>query len=161
MFKMKTGNLIDAAKAGEVTVIAHCCNCMCNMGAGIAPQIKYAFPYAYEADLATGAGNQKKLGSFSLGEPEDYPNPMVYNLYGQYRYGYNSKGRQLDYDALYDALAAMAMDLHNYDKGDQPAHKIGLPMIGAGHAGGNWAIIEIMIKETLVKAGHDVTIYKL
>lgn len=32
MLKMKRGNLIDAAKAGEVTVIAHCCNCMCNMG---------------------------------------------------------------------------------------------------------------------------------
>lgn len=37
MLKMKTGNLIDAAKAGEVTVIAHCCNCMCNMGGQVLP----------------------------------------------------------------------------------------------------------------------------
>lgn len=37
MLKMKTGNLIDAAKAGEVTVIAHCCNCMCNMGGRYCP----------------------------------------------------------------------------------------------------------------------------
>lgn len=39
--------------------------------------------------------------------------------------------------------------------------KIGLPMIGAGYTGGNWAIIQVMIEETLVKTGHDVTIYKL
>jgi len=157
MLKVVTGNLIDAAKNGEVNVIAHCCNCMCNMGAGIAPQIKRAFPYAYAADLDTAAGDQSKLGSFSLGVPEEVSDPLVYNLYGQYRYGYNGKGRQLDYDALYDALIAMANDLLLRGKG----LKIGLPMIGAGLAGGNWAIIEVMIEETLVKTGHDVTIYKL
>lgn len=157
MLKVVTGNLIDAAKNGEVNVIAHCCNCMCNMGKGIAPQIKRAFPYAYAADLDTTAGDQSKLGYFSLGEPENSSDPLVYNLYGQYRYGYNDKGRQLDYDALYDALIAMANDLLLRDKG----LKIGLPMIGAGLAGGNWAIIEVMIEETLVKTGHDVTIYKL
>lgn len=157
MLKVVTGNLIDAAKNGEVNVIAHCCNCMCNMGKGIAPQIKRAFPYAYTADLGTAVGDQSKLGSFSLGVPEEVSDPLVYNLYGQYRYGYNAKGRQLDYDALYDALIAMANDLLLQAKG----LKIGLPMIGAGFAGGNWAIIEVMIEETLVKTGHDVTIYKL
>lgn len=157
MLKVVTGNLIDAAKNGEVNVIAHCCNCMCNMGAGIAPQIKRAFPYAYAADLDTMAGDQSKLGYFSLGVPDEQSDPLVYNLYGQYRYGYNAKGRQLDYDALYDALIAMANDLLLRDQ----KCKIGLPMIGAGHAGGNWAIIEVMIEETLVKTGHDVTIYKL
>lgn len=160
MLKVVTGNLIDAAKNGEVNVIAHCCNCMCNMGAGIAPQIKRAFPYAYAADLDTSAGDQSKLGSFSLGVPEEVSGPLVYNLYGQYRYGYNGKGRQLDYDALYDALEAMAKDLHKWVN-TSAEHKVGLPMIGAGLAGGNWAIIEVMIEETLVKAGHDVTIYKL
>ena len=157
MLKVKSGDLINAAKRGEVDVIAHCCNCMCNMGAGIAPKIKEAFPYAYEADLATKAGDQSKLGDFSLGEPKDPARPLVYNLYGQYRYGYSAKGRQLDYDALYDALIAMANDLLLRDKG----FKIGLPMLGAGYAGGNWAIIEVIIEQTLVKTGHDVTIYKL
>lgn len=157
MLKVVTGNLIEAAKSGEVNVIAHCCNCMCNMGKGIAPQIKRAFPYAYAADLGTKSGDQGKLGSFSLGTPDEEFGPLVYNLYGQYRYGYNAKGRQLDYDALYDALIAMANDLLLRDQ----KCKIGLPMIGAGHAGGNWVIIEVIIEETLVKAGHDVTIYKL
>lgn len=160
MLKVVTGNLIEAAKSEEVNVIAHCCNCMCNMGKGIAPQIKRAFPYAYAADLETGVGDQGKLGSFSLGVSDERSDPLVYNLYGQYRYGYSDKGRQLDYDALYDALEAMAEDLHKWVN-TSAQHKIGLPMIGAGLAKGNWAIIEVMIEETLVKAGHDVTIYKL
>ena len=154
------GDLIEAARKGEVSVIAHCCNCFCTMGSGIAPKIKYAFPYAYEADLDTPTGDPNKLGTFSLGEPEEYPNPMVYNLYGQFGYGKRKQGlRDLNYNALYDALVGMANDLHRYDCGDQESHRIGLPMLGAGLAGGNWKIISTMIEETLVTAGHNVVVY--
>ena len=39
-FKYKVGDLIEAAKSGEINVFGHGCNCFCTMGSGIAPLIK-------------------------------------------------------------------------------------------------------------------------
>ncbi len=63
------GDLIALALAGRFDVIVHGCNCRHAMDAGIAKQIKAAFPEAYTADLATpkGAG---KLGTISTAEIE-------------------------------------------------------------------------------------------
>lgn len=162
MLNYKVGDLIEAAKSGEVNVIAHCCNCQVNMGNGIAPQIRLAFPWAWEADQETIKGDPKKLGSFSVGDPyaTGYNDgPLVYNLYGQF--GYDKRrygGRDLNYDALYDALRRMSIDLNPSDYELLP---VGLPKIGAGLANGDWDIIEMMIKKTLCSAGFDVTIYTL
>ncbi len=166
MLKYKVGDLIEAAKKGEVDVIAHCCNCQVNMGSGIAPLIKAAFPYAWEADLETTKGDWKKLGTVSYGVPDaedylEYDVPDVFNLYGQFGYGKRKTGgRDLNYDALYNALDLMTKKLQEWGSDPVCTH-IGLPMLGAGLAGGDWDIIEMMIRKTLVKAGFDVTIYKL
>lgn len=161
----KVGDLIEAARNGEVSYIAHGCNCYCTMGSGIAPLIKAAFPYAYKVDCQTGKGDISKLGGFSEADPWEFDldeGPTVFNLYTQYGYwGRNQGQRDLDYDALYDSLSAMAERLHNFDKGDLEQHRVGLPKIGAGLAKGDWEIIELMIKKTLCQAGHDVTIYVL
>lgn len=159
----KVGDLISAAVNNEVQVIAHGCNCLCTMGSGIAPLIKSAFPYAYEADCETRKGDKLKLGSFTVGDPEHYgysSGPLVFNLYSQYNYtGRKYNRRDLDYNALYDALDLMAFELQCYDLGEEL--KVGLPKIGAGLAKGDWDIIEIMIKKTLCEAGYNVTIYVL
>lgn len=159
----KVGDLISAAVNGEVQVIAHGCNCLCTMGNGIAPLIKSAFPYAYKADCETRKGDKLKLGSFTVGDPNLYGfsgGPLVFNLYSQYNYtGRKYNRRDLDYNALYDALDLMAFELQCYDLGE--VFKIGLPKIGAGLAKGDWDIIELMIKKTLCQAGHDVIIYVL
>jgi len=165
MLEYRIGDLIEAGRNGDVMVIAHCCNCQVNMGSGIAPQIRLAFPWAWEADQETEKADPKKLGSFSVGDPyaTGYNDgPMVYNLYGQFGYGKRKYGgRDLNYDALYDALAGMTKDLYGLDKGDHEELPVGLPMLGAGLAGGDWDIIEMMIKKTLVAAGYHVIIYKL
>lgn len=161
----KVGDLIEAARSGEVWIIGHGCNCFTTMGNGIAPLIKAAFPYAYQEDLHTEKGDKSKLGSFSIGDPyeTDYGDgPIVFNLYSQYGFWGRNKGlRDLDYNALYDALNSMAERLHQYDHGDADCHTIGLPKIGAGLAHGDWDIIELMIKKTLCSAGHNVIIYVL
>lgn len=146
MIKYVEGDLVRDADQYEV--IAHCCNCFCTMGAGIAPQIKHKFPEAYAVDCATTAGDQDKLGTITYTENTT---PIVVNLYGQYDF----KGRQfgkmdLDYTALRKSLAAM--------KAKFSGKKFGLPMIGAGLAGGDWNIIERIIQEEL--NGEDVTVVK-
>ena len=54
------GDLIKLALTGNFEVIAHGCNCMCTMGAGIAKTIKSEFPEAYQADCATEKADKNK-----------------------------------------------------------------------------------------------------
>jgi O-acetyl-ADP-ribose deacetylase (regulator of RNase III) len=146
MIKYIEGDLVK--DADNYDVIAHCCNCFCTMGAGIAPQIKHKFPEAYAADCTTTSGDQSKLGTITYTENTT---PIVVNLYGQYDYKGRQHGRMdLDYSALRLALRAM--------KEKFSGKTFGLPMIGAGLAGGDWDIIEAIIQEEL--NGEDVTVVK-
>jgi O-acetyl-ADP-ribose deacetylase (regulator of RNase III) len=146
MIKYVDGDLIRDSDQYEV--IAHCCNCFCVMGAGIAPQIKHKFPEAYAVDCATISGDQNKLGTITYTENTT---PIVVNLYGQFDYKGRQFGRMdLDYTALRKSLSAM--------KAKFTGKKFGMPMIGAGLAGGDWDIIERIIQEEM--NGEDVTIVK-
>ena len=136
---------IDLLKA-EVDAIGHCANCFNTMGSGIAKQIKSKFPEAFEADSKTECGGRSKLGSFSVGSvsPENKTSPsikFVYNLYGQFYYGRDS--RKLNYEAIYTALAAM-----RHDCVSRPVKRIGFPKnMGCMLAGGKWSIVESMIHD--------------
>jgi O-acetyl-ADP-ribose deacetylase (regulator of RNase III) len=137
MIKYIDGDLVKEAELFDV--IAHCCNCYCNMGAGIAPQIKAKFPEAYLADCTTERGDESKLGTITFTENTT---PIVVNLYGQYDYTGRRHGEMdLDYDALRSALRAMKQEFSGL--------LFGLPKIGAGLAGGDWDVIEAIIEEEL------------
>ncbi len=75
--QLEKGDLIQKARAGEFDVLVHGCNCFCTMGAGIAKTIKQVFPAAYQADLATVAGDKTKLGSYSMASVEAAEKPLV------------------------------------------------------------------------------------
>ena len=149
----KLGDLIVAAKAGEVDVIIHQCNCFVNMGNGIAPLIKQSFPEAWAADCATIQGDTSKLGTFSYGE---HSGLIVCNAYGQYGYWRDPANPvNTNYDALTKSLSVIADFLLE----TKPNCKIGLPKIGCGLGGGDWSIVSEIIEETLGK--FDVTVYEL
>jgi len=150
----KKGCLIEAAKAGEVDVIAHQANCFNTMKSGIAPLIVAYCPEAGEADQQTHKGDIAKLGTTSFGFTDDYM--MVWNLYGQYTYGREAGVVYTNYNALEQALSYMARWLH----GASGKNYIGLPKLGCGLAGGDWVIVEGLIKKTLVAYGHHVIIYE-
>jgi len=148
MIKYVDGDLIKMAQNGDFDVIAHGCNCFCNMGAGIAPQIKSAFHLAYVADCNTTSGDINKLGTISFSDSE---RPIVVNIYSQY----DTKGRRegkidLDYDAIRSGLLEMKLKFSG--------KTFGLPMIGAGLAQGDWNIIEKIIEDVMF--GEYVTIVK-
>lgn len=148
MIKYVDGDLLKLAEEGHFDVIAHGCNCFCTMGAGIAPQIKAKYPDAYTADCATVSGDINKLGTISYAE---MPNITVVNIYSQY----DTKGRRqgkidLDYNALRSGIKLM--------KERYSGKRFGLPLIGAGLAGGDWNIIEKIIEEEM--RGEYVTIVR-
>jgi O-acetyl-ADP-ribose deacetylase (regulator of RNase III) len=165
------GDLIELAKEGKFDVIAHGCNCFCNMGAGIAPQMAKTF----FADRMIGE-NQKyrgdidKLGTIDhhyITDKGDHlrisnPNDLhvgdvlvtVVNAYTQYGFGRNHPGGKmipLDYEAL---TLCMRKINHKF-KGEH----IGLPKIGAGLAGGDWERIKKIIQDELIDCKVTVVNY--
>lgn len=151
MIQVVQGDLIALADTGIFDVIIHGCNCFQTMGAGLARHIRRRFPEAYRADCQTIKGDRLKLGSCSVAQClTRHGQPLVVvNAYIQY--DWRGSGRKADYDAVRECLNWIAQIF--------PTHRIGLPMIGSGLAGGEWPTIERIIIEEL---GHlDVTIVRL
>jgi len=147
--KYENGDLIKKALNGEFEVIVHGCNCFNTMGAGIAKQIKYNFPEAYQVDSITKKGDKEKLGKCSfvqINRKNIYL--TIVNAYTQYRYGREKVSTY--YSAIRKCMKWIKENFH--DK------KIGMPLIGAGLGGGDWKIISRIINQEL--EGEDVTIVK-
>jgi len=145
------GNLIKLAQSGEFDIVIHGCNCFCTMGAGIAKQIKKAFPKAYELDKMTAKGNLDKLGTFTVAYLRNKELAIV-NAYTQFGYGRNQC--HADYDAIRSVFQSLANDI----KEKCPNARIGYPAIGAGHAGGDWDIISKIIDKEFEGLDHTLVL---
>lgn len=145
------GNLLDFPYG--INVIAHSCNTLNVMGAGIAEQIAKRYPEAKEADDVADKAGQNDLGEFSVADIEientsSFPHQhfgtdkrkcQIYNLYTQDRVGF---GREVNYEALYRNFHLMRNHLNN-----DPETILGLPHgISCGLAGGSWKIVYAMIE---------------
>ena len=152
------GDIIELALEGEFDAIVHGCNCRNRMGAGIAPKIAKAFKGVREADtdFYVPVGSVDRLGKYSTARQ---PNGMlVINAYTQFTYTGRQSGKV---DVSYDAISEVFTQL-NTDAYVHPT--VGIPLIGAGLAGGDWDIIKELIDEatpdldiTLVIYNKDIT----
>ena len=137
------GDLIKLAKDGKFDVIVHGANCFHVMGAGFAKQIKLSFPEAYQADLETKKGDEKKLGTYTSARVD---NLTIVNAYTQYNYGLGQNN--VDYKALRKIFRLVK---HSFrDK------RIAYPKIGSGLGGGNWKTIKNIIEEELKDTNHTL-----
>ena len=173
MYKEVEGNLIYLSREGLFDVVTHGCNCLNQMGAGIAPQMALEFGcHMFEMEGKQYRGDINKLGTIDYQglwyEDNDhwtkYPDEngkfathelFVVNSYTQYNYGKNHTdgvSKPLDYEAL-----TMCMRKINHTfKGK----RIGLPQIGAGLAGGDWNRIKKIIQTELKDCDVTVVIFK-
>lgn len=143
------GDLIALAETGHFDVIAHGCNCFCLMGAGIAAQIARRFPAAAAADRATADGDRGKLGTCSEARVVIGAHVLhVVNAYTQFHYA--GPPPLVDYDAVRSCMRWLRVH--------HAGRRIGLPLIGAGLAGGDWATIEPILRQEL--AGEDLTVVR-
>lgn len=147
------GDLIKLAKDGYFDVIAHGCNCMCNMGSGIAVGMNKSFGVGnYPLEHPNTRGNINKLGQIEF---RHFPlsnetGLYVVNCYSQYFPGKNLK--PLDYEALKLCLRKINFSFNG--------NRIGLPyVIGCGLAGGDPEIVIPIIKEELKDCDVTVVIY--
>ncbi len=157
---MKTikGDLLALARQGKFDVIVHGCNCFHTMGGGIALQIRNKYPTAYAADCEnTVKADRSKLGTYTgittqffVPELEKEHALTIVNAYTQYKF-WGEDTRRVDYEAVANVFALI--------KRDFPGKRIGYPMIGAGLAGGNWKIIEMIINDEMVGMDHTLVVY--
>lgn len=135
----------------QLDAFAHCCNCFNTFGAGIAASIKKKYPEAYQADLSFGeSGDRLKLGQFSY--VKTYDEKYIYNLYGQYTMGTHK--RQLNYEAIYNAMQGMKKHA-----GNNSVRLLGFPRnMGCALAGGDWRIVDAMIR-SLFEGDDNFEIY--
>lgn len=133
------GNAVELFLNRDVHLI-HGCNCFCNMGAGIAKEVKKKIPGAFKEDAMTMKGNQSKLGRNSVYQDG---NKLLFNAYTQYKFW--GEGPQVDYDAI-ESCFKSAVERAKACPAQLP---IVTPLIGAGLAGGDWMrIYDIIDKAT-------------
>lgn len=133
------GNLLDFPYG--ITSIAHCCNTMNIMGAGIAKQIADRYPEAKQADDEAAEAGNNILGEFSFADVkiDDQRNGKIFNLYTQAEIGF---GREVNYESLYRNLLLLRNRLNYLNE-----KCLGIPYgMSSGLAGGSWKIVYAMIE---------------
>lgn len=117
----------------SVVFLVHGCNCMNNMGSGLARVIADTWPIAVRADNSTQKGNKDKLGNYTLATVDH--SLVITNLYSQYRYG---GGVHADYEAIESGLRKLVEEI-----GRQHTSVIYLvpEYLGCGLAGGDINIV--------------------
>jgi len=159
---IQKGNLLDAAVAGEVSIVMHGCNCFHAMGAGIAGEAARRFPQIPQRDRRTIKGDVSKLASFSLAKVTEEVLPALkpkqwedktpkgpkvtldnpfqcINLYTQFQTGK---------DFIPSIFPSAIAHVNERFSGKT----IGIPLLGCGIAGGDW----VFVMNTLLTEGNDV-----
>jgi len=156
MIEHRIGNIFEQP---DINIVLQQCNLFHTFGAGIAKTIKELFPYAYEADLKTPKGDERKLSTFSVGKPDGTPSnkqPVIVNLYSQS--GIGGSERQTRYDSLDEGMRKLEKKLAPVaDK-----YVLGIPYtISCGLANGNWLVVSAIIKSVFDKSPLKVIICRL
>jgi len=151
------GNVFNS----DCTVILHQANCYAVMGSGIAREVKYKYPSAFEADrkFEVPVGSKDRLGKFSYGWGDENQR-VIFNLYGQHRYGRDQK--YTEEDKLEEAVRGAFEKLNEVREHPTFRIKIGLPMnMGCGLAGGDWTVVSELLQRAADDYNYDLHIFRL
>ena len=142
---------------GENSLIVHCCNTLGAWGAGFVVPLGKRYPLAKKSYLTYVRDNNVRLGDVDEVKVDD--NLYVENLFGQ---NFLRKGPNGEIPCNYDAIQMgfLRIMINWHDKKEK--YSIHMPRIGCGLAGGDWKVIEYIIKETFIRmAKVDVYVYDL
>ncbi len=133
----------DILKSG-CKLIVHGCNAQGVMGSGLAKQIKEKYPKAYEdyVEMCREMPEESLLGSVNFSEQDD--GTVIANAITQLNFGKDGR-RYVSYDAIDECFEDIALYCEVND-----IMEIAIPRIGAGLGGGNWEIIESIIKQNFL-----------
>lgn len=137
-------------------VIVHVCNDVGGWGRGFVVALSRRFPEpeaAYRRWWADRANNDFVLGAVQFVPVA--PELWVANLIGQHGLGRTRGVPPVRYDAIQEGLARVALFAKEHGA------TVHMPRIGCGLAGGDWTVVERIVKEGLTTQGVAVTVYDL
>lgn len=138
---------------GKDMVICHINNNLGVAGAGFVIPLYRRYPMAKRAYQGWYAKGDSQGIPFALGEIQAVFEKDVWVLNMVAQNGIGRVGRQVDYDALRSCLGKVCRFMN--DKG---LKNVQMPRIGAGLGGGDWNVIESLIRQELADKGIDVTV---
>jgi O-acetyl-ADP-ribose deacetylase (regulator of RNase III) len=121
----------------ELPAIGHGCNCRGSMGGGIALQLRNRYPAMDAAYRAKCRDGSFRLGGFFVWETDD---SVIYNLATQLEPGP---------DSIRAALA---------DAGSRGIPTLGLPQLGSGIGGLDWAKVADILRSAAAESPVGVTV---
>jgi len=134
--------------------IAHQTNAHGVHSAGFAKQLRMRYPRGQRADCCVLLHKKEKLGTFSFAAPDELQPVWIFNLCGQFDYGYNKQFT--DYSALHKAMESCRDFIFKLNIKD---FKLGMPYgLGAGLGGGNFDKILQIINYVFEKEPINVII---
>ncbi|MGY2892683.1 Appr-1-p processing protein [Deinococcus sp. UYEF24] len=138
-------------------ILVHVCNDIGAWGRGFVLGLSQRFPGPEHRYKAWAAGREDT--PFELGQVQFVPvspDLTVANLIGQHdiaRKGQPADAPPVRYDAIREGLGRVRVEAL------RSGASVHMPRIGAGLAGGDWAVIAPMIEEELSAHGLSVTVY--
>lgn len=153
MIEYRQGDVLKALKSGMIDAVAHGVNCSGGFGSGIAKQIMEEYPEvraSYIADFNMGAWELGRIAPVRVNNFQ-----YIINCATQLRYGHKPELQPKGMYCSYEAIKMVMQKLAAIRLGTV----IGMPMIGAGLANGDWNIIEQIINEEFKE--RKVFVYRL
>lgn len=138
-----TGDLLKT----PFEIIAHQVNCQGKMASGVAKQIREKFPWAY-SDYMSALEQQGADFMFGKSQIINQNGHTIFNIFGQYNYGYDGK----QYTSYEDLESGFIEAINNYRKNiDIDASTqitVTIPYkIGCDRGGGDWSIVKAILED--------------
>jgi len=151
MLKFVKGDATNPPKTDKTpAIIIHICNDMGAWGKGFVLAVSKRWK---QPEQVYRADTNLQLGKIQIVPVED--NITVINLIGQHKIYKIGGIAPIRYDAVANGLQKVA----DYIKQNKQSVVVHMPRIGCGLAGGEWSVMEPIIKKHLVDNGIDVVVY--
>jgi len=155
MIEYRKGDVLDALRDRNVSIVAHGVNCRGGFGSGIAGQIAKRYPVVRSKYLEKFKNEGWRLGEsqgvFMYDEPSRHLS-VIMNCATQDDYGRDGQ-LYCDYDAIFTCITTL------YNTCASLELTPGIPKIGCGLAGGDWIIVEKIINNIFKK--RTIYVYEL
>ena len=141
----------------ERALIAHCCNTVGVMGAGVALSLVKKWPKIIQP--YSGSVDNSWLGGYFWEPVED--NITIINMVGQKGTVSPINPKPVKYWALIRCMQKIVNEIKERYRGRLHLTPVfHCPKFGSDLAGGNWDVILELIKEIWIEQGFDVVIYE-